>query len=886
MLKVPNKRCIRRLSDKGLRAARARNLIAVAAIALTTILFTSLFTIAMTINHSFQQSTFRQVGGDMMGTFKDITEAQVQELSDDPLVVKWGARLMLGMPSDPPFNKAHVEVSYMDETNARGYFCMPTTGALPREGTMEAACDTRVLRLLGVEPRLGAQVTIPYTFTNGEKHADMFTLSGWWEYDPAGMASMVVVPRSYADRALAGYERAGDHDNTGTWTLNLYFKNALHIRDDLAQIAQNHGYQTDDPSGGRYLKTGVNWAYTGAQFASNADPSVILAIAALLVLIIFTGYLIIYNVFRISVTGDIRQYGLLKTIGATGRQLRRIIRRQAYLLSLAGIPLGLALGWCVGTRLVPVIMAQLSYKVTHVTAHPLIFIGAALFSLITVRISCAVPGRIAARVSPVEAVRYTEAASGRAKGRKRGVHGARVGRMALSNLGRSKSRTVLTVLSLSLAVVLLNGAYMFTQGFDMDKYLQNWVVTDFIVGDAGYFQTGQGYTSADQGVGDDIIQAVGAQGGVTESGRIWAQPARVQEFVSEDWYRMSHGKWVGSETVDLMMEGVTRTPDGRISDDATLYGMEKLPLDHLSVIDGDLAPLYDPNQNAIAAVYEVNDYDEPHMDSAWGQVGDEITLRHVDEYEYYDTRTGETTPDPDALDAGSLGVRAKAYHDVTYTVCARVTMRHSMSYRYYGRDAFVLNADVLRRDAAGEIGVMAYLFNTTPEANAGMEAFLKDYTENVMPTYDYESKQSYVDEFEGMRGMFLTMGGALAFIIGLVGVLNFLNAVLTGILTRRREFAGLQAVGMTGRQLKQMLVCEGLLYAGSSIVAAVCLSAVTGLVIQSVLGSMFWFFTYRFTLLPVLLVTPVFLLLGAGVPLLTYRTIARQSIVERIRTNE
>ena len=61
--------------------------------------------------------------------------------------------------------------------------------------------------------------------------------------------------------------------------------------------------------------------------------------------------------------------------------------------------------------------------------------------------------------------------------------------------------------------------------------------------------------------------------------------------------------------------------------------------------------------------------------------------------------------------------------------------------------------------------------------------------------------------------MFLLLGGALSFIVGLVGVLNFFNAVLTGIITRKREFAVLQSIGMTGRQRQTMLVYEGLFYA-------------------------------------------------------------------------
>ena len=93
MLKVSNRKCIRRLSDRSLKSSRNRNIIAVIAIALTTVLFTSLFTIGASINYSFQQQNFRQAGGDMHATFKNLTEQQLLELQDDPLAKETGTRL-------------------------------------------------------------------------------------------------------------------------------------------------------------------------------------------------------------------------------------------------------------------------------------------------------------------------------------------------------------------------------------------------------------------------------------------------------------------------------------------------------------------------------------------------------------------------------------------------------------------------------------------------------------------------------------------------------------------------------------------------------------------------------------------------------------------------
>ncbi len=861
MIKVDNRKCIRLLSRRSLRANRTRNIIAIVAIALTTVLFTSLFTIAGTVVNSFQQETFRQVGGDMHGSFKELSEEQRNELASDPLVARAASRLMLGMPTDPPFNKAHVEVSYMDEACAEGSFCTPEEGSLPKEGTDQMACDTRVLKLLGVEPKVGAKITLSYELGSltGDpvKRQDTFTLSGWWEYDSASAASMVLVPRSYADEVLSEYQRRGENDSTGTWTLNVYLESTRHIKEDFKTILDRHGYQTDDQQGENFIAIGVNWAYVGAQLSQNMDPTTLMAMGVLLILIAFTGYLIIYNIFQISVANDIRFYGLLKTIGTTPRQIRRMVRSQALWLSVWGIPIGLVTGYLCGNVLTPVIMSTLSYTVTHITVNPLIFLGATAFSLVTVLISCRKPGRIAGKVSPVEAVRYTEGSGGR-RLLKKSRGGSRIHRMALANLGRNKKKTVLVVLSLSLAVVLLQMTCMFTSGFDMDKYLRSFVVTDFVMGDAKYFQSGNGFFNEEQAVPEAAIEDVEAREGITQSARIYGDVGAARQFVAEERYRAVYGGWYDAERMESELNSADRTADGRVSDRVDLYGMEDFALDQLKVISGDLAPLYDPGQKAIAAVYFTDDYDRPEMDSNWAKVGDQVTIRYVDQNEY---------------------------RDEVYTVAACVTMRTSMSYRYFAGDQFVLNAETFQKDS-GTSTILNFLFDVEDEKLDSMDMFLRDYTENTNPLLDYESKQSYVDEFEGFRRMFLMLGGALSFIIGLVGVLNFLNAVLTSIMARKREFAVLQSIGMTGKQLKTMLVWEGVLYTAMAIGLSLILSLLGGPALGSVMNSMFWFFTSRFTILPVVAVTPIFLILGAVLPLIAYQVVSKHSIVERLREAE
>ncbi len=883
-MNVKNGKCIRHLALKSLQASRTRNLIAVAAIALTAVLFTSLFTIALSINEGFQQSNFRQVGGFSHGGFKYLTKEQFEELKDDPLIDQWGVRRFLGMPMDAPFHKSHVEISYSDAAEAHWQYCDPVEGSLPQEGTDQAATDTHVLELLGIEPEIGAKFTISFD-VDGNPATQTFTLSGWWEYDEAIVANHILIPESRVDEILA--ETGVDPNNpadgmTGAWNMDVMLKSgSRHIEQDLNQILENHGYQNEE-RGDNYIDIGVNWGYTGARLSDAADPTAIAAIVAVALLIIFTGYLIIYNVFQISVAGDIRFYGLLKTIGTTPRQLRRIIRLQALALSIAGIPIGLVLGWFVGGQLTPVIVERLNGVIALTSQNPLIFVIAALFALFTVLLSCRRPGRMAAKVSPVEAVRYTEAGSkNRAKGRR--ARKVSPFTMAWANLGRSKGKTTVTVISLSLAVVLLAVTVNFTGGFDMDKYVSSFTASDFIVADGAKFQTSTAGFNTDMGVPQTAMDQIKAQGGITDSGVVYGQTSQMLEYVEEDYFRQLNQYFYTPQQLDNLIRLTDRNEEGLLAAGIQLSGMSPFALDHLTVLEGDLSALYEPGSRAIAAVYSEDDYGNADMDSHWAGLGDMVTLRYVEELEYYDPDTGEIYGDYEDVPQGANFVtRPVKFRDVEYEVAALVTVPSALSYRYYGSDEFILNDETFVADT-GTDSVMYYAFDITDDANAAMEEFLADYTENVNPALDYESKATYAGEFESMRTMFLLLGGALSFIVGLVGILNFFNAVLTGIIARRREMAVLQSIGMTGKQLRAMLVWEGLLYALGAAVLALALTVALGPVAFRAVEGLFWFFTYRLTLTPFLLVIPLFALLGAGIPVLTVRLAARHTIVERLR---
>lgn len=882
-MKVRNRKIIRRLSWKSLSANRTRNIVAILAIALTALLFTSLFTIAMSINEGFQQANFRQAGGYAHGSFKRMTEEQYNALKEDPLIAEQGLSRFLGAPSEPPFNKSITEIRSADENYAKFSFATPTTGRLPEEGTDEAAMDTSVLELLGVEPELGKKITLTFDVgaNSAKQTTQTFTLCGWWEKDEAMPASEVFIPNSRVDEVLA--EVGGVTDNmTGTWNMDVMLESgSAHIDADMQQILADNGYQSEDVATANYIDYGVNWGYTGANLAENFDPTTAIFIVVMLLLILFTGYLIIYNVFQISVAGDVRFYGLLKTIGTTPRQIRRMIRQQALLLSVVGIPIGLVLGWLVGKALVPVVISQLDGVSSVTSTSPWIFVGSALFALVTVFISCLRPERMAGRVSPIEALRYTES-SGRTKG-KRTKKKVSIFSMAWANLGCSRGKTFITIVSLALAVVLFQLVVTFVNGFDMDRYVSRSFASDFQIADAGYFQNGE--LGADWPLSEDVIAAINAQGGVTSGGRTYGAGASVQSFQPENWLRQIMNPYYDENALNAMLSERARDAEGNLASMAMLYGMEDYGLDHLTLVDGDLADVYDPAKKAVAVVVPTDDYGKALPDTTSRKVGDKMWLRFVEEWEYVARETGEVYASPDDIpETVAYEERAKKYHDVEYTVAALVAMPGSLSYGYsmLESEEIVINAQNFIADS-GNDDIMYYAFDTSDAATAGMEDFLSDYTENIDPALDYQSKQTYIDEFNGFRNMFALLGGTLSAIIAVIGVLNVFNAILTGITSRRRELAMLQSIGMTAKQLRRMLVIEGLLYTlGAVVLATVLVLAISPFAGEAVGGLFFWF-SYRPTYWPLAVAAPVFAAVGVLISLASVHRMQRNSVVDRLR---
>lgn len=867
MFRVRNRKAVRRIADKSFVVNRTRNMIAVAAIALTSVLFTAVFTIGSGVVENFQRQTMRQAGGDGMGVVKYITDEEYEKIKGHELIEEISYnRILCDEIKNEELLKRHGELYYMDDVGIRLGFCQPEEGHRP-EAENEIMMDTRAIQMLGIRQEIGAPVTLKL-IVHGKEVSRDFVLSGWWEADPVFNVSIMVASRAYVDAHIDELYNSYKENYEMTGVINSYimFRNSLGLEKKMERVIVESGFSTDE-NADNFMNSNVNWSYISANF--NMDLGTAAGIFAALMLIVCTGYLIIYNIFQISVVKDIRFYGLLKTIGTTGKQVKQIIHRQALLLAVIGIPIGLLIGYLIGCGLVPVIIESMlvnkgSYEAST-SANLWIFAGSAAFSFITVVISTAKPGKVAAKVSPVEAVRYTEGNSNGSRRKKERETAALAGKrnktgrgrllrskmsaMAAANLGRDKKQTMLVIFSMALSLVLFNTIYTFIIGFDMDKYLSKFLESDFMTAHAAYFN--YRYSGIEESVPEGMIDAVMARPETEEGGRIYGNISDAEFF-----------------TVEPTVKGTdhfrkNELPDG--TEPCAVYGMEDFPLGNLEVIEGEIDIEKLKTGKYILEGIVCDDDGNPYWESSHYDIGDKAVLHN-----YKGTSEVRAENDPMTYEFEVMAKVKVGY----YTNSCRVAYNYN----------FYIPAEVYLQ-MTKRPGIMTFIYNVRDGAEEEMEAFLKNYTENEAPMMSYNSRESSKAEFEGLKNMVLLIGGALSFIIGLIGVLNFINSMLTSMITRRREFAVLQSIGMTTGQLRKMLLLEGFFYTAAAGLTALGLGALMSLIIVKQLFSALWFLTYHFTLLPLMVTVPVLLIIGIAVPGIMQKAVEKQSIVERIRAD-
>ena len=879
-MKNNNQKAVKKLSMASLRNSRMRNLFAVTAIVLTTVLFTTVFTLAMGLISSMEKEIMRQVGTSAHAGYKDLTRAEYDKIRTNSRIKEMSYNILVGMASNETLAKRQTEIRYGEPEDLEWGFRKPEKGTYPRN-KKEILADTIVLDLMGVPRELGQKITLEFDYL-GHKHRDTFTVSGIYQGDPMLGASQLYLSKEYVEEVIASVDesdrkemlRSGKSLGEGLIQAEVFFKSSRNIEENARKVLMECGFADNE------IDIGVNWAYLSAK-AESMDVQTVLGVVFILVLIGITGYLVIYNIFQISIVMDIRFYGLLKTLGATRKQIRFLVRRQALILSAAGIPAGLILGWLLGIKLTPVMLGMVSGVYGDgFTANPVIFMGAAIFSLITVLISCRRPGKAAACVSPVEAVKYVECDKGKKKKQKAASHRGKISRMALANVFRYKKKAVVVITSLSLGIILLLTIYSAVRGFSIDKYMDEMIYGDLNIGTTDYFHN---YGTGDIELPEEFFDTVNDMDGVEESGSAYVSffPFPMDETGKERLRQGMERGFLKDSIADFR-----KTYEDVLTQDRIMTERRFAFDPYIHVTEGELDI---EKFNEGGYVLAVAQMDINNKNESWYHPGDKVKLCRYDTREQYDKRQEEIydaygNPVDTSGIVSARGVRELPWDE--YEVMAVVELGEGVAGLAAGAPeiSMIVPKEELERTAAVN-GFQRYLacFRIGEEHLDTAEAAVEKYTTQINPQTDYRSRKELRKEFMQMMEVLKLIGGALCVVVGAVGILNYVNSTLTGIITRRKELAMMKSIGMTDRQQQKMLIFEGLYYViFIGLISSAVGSLVSLLILRPLSRTLRWF-VYDFTLLPVALVLPFMAILAVAIPVLMYRRVNRISIVERLR---
>ena len=410
----------KKLAKKSLQSEKRRNLMVVIAVALAAFLicFTGI------VSTSLTQMQRNQVVDTYEAVWLGVEENDIETLKGLPEFERVGGYYMLGEElSEQGYHASYV---YNDaEMMEIGRDQMKLLeGNLPQKAN-EVVVSEYFLSTYGNNAKIGDTVTLDTESFHGD-----YVVTGIMDSVNEKEANTCAIILSKA--ALTewkGFDPAG-------YRAYVHFKNSDQLGEELItsycrEIAEE--YQLPNPS--------MNNKY----FAYASKSFDFLPIFGVIVIVLIGGYIVIQSIFRISINDKIRSYGQLRTIGATPKQIKRIVKREGRKLGSIGILIGTVLGICGGFLLFSKGFNAVSYVATVILTL--------ISSWIMVSVSIRKPVKIAAGISPIEAVRFTPAQKD-IRSRKKNIKLNPVS-MGIANFKRDRKKTISIVASLSIGGILL-----------------------------------------------------------------------------------------------------------------------------------------------------------------------------------------------------------------------------------------------------------------------------------------------------------------------------------------------------------------------------------------------------------------------------------------------
>lgn len=697
------------MSKQSLKSSRMRNFFVMITIVLASALLTAILMFAAGQKQQLKNdlSHVQQV------VFLNLTDKQAEHLQADQRI-SYQIRAKLGVRTQMDgFDVMPCFLSDLSEEIR--VFAALEQGELPKE-EHEIAVQAAMLKKMGIAPRIGSKLKLD--FYDGS--IETFTISGILNGSEKVKQFSILLSESYAENGsqlkdvpYEVYAKINGADDMG----------ALECKETMFQIGKDAGIDRKNinPSKAFLDSLSVNMQFVMLYSVVGA-------------VILLACVLVIYGVFYLSVIGKIHQFGQLRTIGVTKKQMKKFVSREGRMLYLRSVPIGILIGSMAGYFIIPdgfhiwntlwiiVLVFAVIYVITMVSIHK--------------------PARLAAAVSPMEALRYVSQDGMKKTANKKLCRQLSPLGLGLMNFSKNRKKAIITMLSLSLGGILFMTAATYMSSFDKTKYARQGYFADaefhieYAQSAIELNENGMSGMQAEMPLDSEMVQEISSLDGVEKVTEIKSFGVRF-DYPKNDEY--GNDDMIYPLTKEETKELARYLEDGSSDYDKLMSG------DYILTADNDNA----------AEIY------------GWEfTVGDTIALH------YYD---GAKMVEKDVIILGILNDRYNLDHDGLegWFLMPEQAILNWLSY-----DS--LNAHLLvSTDTDKEETVCQAL---TEMLEKKSEWNLETYAERKV-VYEQTANQ-----------MFAAISGLAVFIM-MFGILSMMNTLITNIVTRKQELAMLEAIG-------------------------------------------------------------------------------------------
>ena len=584
---------------------------------------------------------------------------------------------------------------------------------------------------------------------------------------------------------------------------------------------------------------------------SNLRNIIIFVIAV----IVISTITVIYNSFNISIIERIRYFGILKAIGATNTQIKKIIYKEGFLMGLIAMPLGCIIGFLALKFGVEIFVNNTFMTMElNIKFYPIVILLTAVVVFLTILLSLIIPVRKVKKISAVEAIRSSkEIKIGKVKRRKNrviskifGIEGS----MAYKNIRRTPARFFITLIALTLSIVMFNIFYClmdFSKQFISQSTLDCPFDSQLSKVDSSEFSDDELniYTNLKYAKTSYKLYCKDISTIINEK-YLTGKPLKGDLYKKYGYGNVSTSIQVGEGKNELNFYKKYIT-EGSLDYD-------KLNNGGVILVDGRMTT----NKNGKKEIVRVTNYKVGDKIKVTNSTGDDLDKDSFNKY--LENNSYEATivaiVNKDALKGAYCnGNQIK----LAFTKEGYEKLNNKINYNFIG-----------------------YKFKNQKNENEGIKYFDERINKDSLT---YVDMGQMLDEINGIYNQIEFFVYCFIIIITVIAIVNIFNTISTNLLLRKKEFATLKAIGMTEKQLAKTVILEGTLYGIiSAIVGGIISFALSYLLVN--MGGALADAEYKFNYIVFILSMLAAVLVTYLSTILPLKKLKKLTVVEGIRDDE